>query len=326
LSAELIRLRAEAASSDSLEFPQDLGLNPRVVAAERAIFDTRRKQLQLELDVLRDRLAQREAEARELTAQQARLLSVVEPLRREVEISEGLFRGGTFSEIEILRLRGDLARTEGDILVLSATQERAASSIAEIETQIASAQSAYELTAQERISVVLAELSVVEESLIAAEDRVLRTALRAPVRGTINRVNVTNVGSVVQSGTVLADIVPLDDSLLVEAQVSPRDVAFVRVGAPASVKITAYDYLRYGDLPARVERIGADALLTEDGSSFFQVMLRTDSTFLQDENGSDLAISAGMIASIDIQSGQKTVLEYLVQPVLRAQHEALRER
>lgn len=326
LSAELIRLRAEALSADRLEFPDTHGLNPRVVAAEEAIFETRRKQLSLELTVLRDRLAQREAEANELTAQQTSLAAVVDPLRREVEISEGLYKDGTFSEIEILRLRGDLARIEGDILILGATQERARAGIAEIETQIASAKSAYELAAQERISVVLGDLSVVEESLIAAKERVSRTALRAPVRGTINRISVTNVGGVVQPATKLAEIVPLDDSLLVEAQVSPRDVAFVRVGAPASVKITAYDYLRYGDLSARVERIGADALELQDGGSFFRVMLRTDDTALKDGSGADLAISPGMIASVDIQSGQKTVLEYLIQPVLRAQHEALRER
>ena len=326
LSAELVRLRAEADSSEKIEFPDNHGWNPRVVAAEQAIFATRQQQLSLELDVLRDRLAQRQADARELVAQQERLLSVVAPLRQEVRISEELFADGTFSEIEILRLRGELARVEGDIVVLAAQQDRAEAGVAELETQISSAQSSYELTAKERISVVLADLAVVEESLIAARDRVSRTALRAPVRGTINRVNITNVGGVVQSGTVLAEIVPLDDSLLVEAQVSPKDVAFVRVGAPASVKITAYDYLRYGDLSARVERIGADALLTEDGGSFFQVMLRTDDTSLKDENGEELSISSGMIASVDIQSGQKTVLEYLIQPVLRAQHEALRER
>ena len=326
LSAELVRLRAEADSSEKIEFPDNHGWNPRVVAAEQAIFATRQQQLSLELDVLRDRLAQRQADVRELVAQQERLLSVVAPLRQEVRISEELFADGTFSEIEILRLRGELARVEGDIVVLAAQQDRAEAGVAEIETQISSAQSSYELTAKERISVVLADLAVVEESLIAARDRVSRTALRAPVRGTINRVNITNVGGVVQSGTVLAEIVPLDDSLLVEAQVSPKDVAFVRVGAPASVKITAYDYLRYGDLSARVERIGADALLTEDGGSFFQVMLRTDDTSLKDENGEELSISSGMIASVDIQSGQKTVLEYLIQPVLRAQHEALRER
>jgi adhesin transport system membrane fusion protein len=125
---------------------------------------------------------------------------------------------------------------------------------------------------------------------------------------------------------IMAEIVPLDDSLLIEAQVNPRDIAFVRVGASASVKITAYDYLRYGDLQAYVERIGADALQTSEGMPYFQVMLRTEKTGLSGEGGKNMRISPGMVASVDIQSGRKTVLEYLIQPVLRAQHEALRER
>ena len=326
LSAELIRLRAEASGADSLAFSEDAGLNARAVEAQTAVFETRRKQLELELTVLRDRLAQRLAERQELVAKRARLEAVAAPLRREVEISEELFADGTFSEIEILRLRGSLAEIDGDLTVLAASEDRALASIAEVETQISSARSAYGLAAQERISVVLAELAIVEETLRAARDRVSQTALRAPVRGTINRINITNVGSVVQPGALVAEIVPLDDSLLIEAEVNPRDVAFVRVGAPASVKITAYDYLRYGDLPAQVERIGADALQTSEGAPYFQVMLRTEETGLSGDGGENLSISPGMVASIDIQSGRKTVLEYLIQPVLRAQHEALRER
>ena len=326
LTAELLRLRAEASGAETLEFPDGHGLNPRAVEAQSAIFETRLKQLAIELDVLRDRLAQRRAERRELTAKRNRLEAVAAPLRREVEISEELFADGTFSEIEILRLRAQLAEIEGDLLVLSASEERAEANIAEIETQMVSAVSAYGLAAQERISTVLSDLAVVEETLTAARDRVSRTALRAPVRGTVNRIGVTNVGSVVQPATVMAEIVPLDDSLLIEAQVNPRDVAFVRVGAPASVKITAYDYLRYGDLDAVVERIGADALQTPEGTPYFQVMLRTSDTSLSEAGDAPLDISAGMVASIDIQSGRKTVLQYLIQPVLRAQHEALRER
>ncbi|MBO9403057.1 HlyD family type I secretion periplasmic adaptor subunit [Shimia sp. R9_3] len=325
LSAELVRLRAEAERADVLTFPTEQNWNARLIAAEIAVFDTRRSQLDLEISVLQDRLLQREAELVELTAKRARLEAVAAPLRREVQISEGLFASGSVPEIEILRLRGQLAEIEGDITVSEATELRVRASIAETEKQIGSAQSSYGLTARERISVVLGDLAVVEETLTAARDRVSRTDLRAPVRGTVNRISVTNVGSVVQPAMTLAEIVPLDDTLLIEAEVSPRDLAFVRVGADASVKITAYDYLRYGDLPAQVERIGADALNNADGVPYFQVMLRTEQTSLEGDNGA-LDISAGMVASIDIQSGRKTVLEYLIRPVLRAQHEALRER
>lgn len=325
LTAELMRLRAEADGQDALVFGTDAAINTRLIAAETAIFETRRNQLAVELSVLDDRLAQRQAELQELSAQKSRLAAISAPLRREVEISEGLFSNGSIAEIEILRLRGKLAELDGDLGVLNAKDVRVAASVREIEKQIASAASSYRLTARERISTVLGELAIVEETLTAARDRVSRAALRAPVRGTINRILVANVGSVVQPGVVLAEVVPLDDSLLIEAEVSPRDLAFVRVGADASVKITAFDYLRYGDLPARVERIGADALTSPDGVPFFRVMLRTERNTLSSDEG-DLSISPGMVASIDIQSGQKTVLEYLITPVLRAQHEALRER
>lgn len=325
LSAELVRLRAEADGDDALVFDPQSGVNARLVAAETAIFDTRRNQLAVELSVLEDRLAQREAELQELAAQRARLDAIAAPLRREVEISEGLFSSGSIPEIEILRLRGKLAEIDGDMGVFAATELRVVASVQEIEKQIESARSSYRLTARERIAAILGEVSVVEETLTAARDRVSRAALRAPVRGTVNRILIPNVGSVVQPGVVLAEIVPLDDSLLIEAEVNPRDLAFVRVGADASVKITAFDYLRYGDLPATVERIGADALTSPEGVPYFQVMLRTERTSLSSDSG-ELNISPGMVASIDIQSGRKTVLEYLIAPVLRVQHEALRER
>lgn len=325
LSAELIRLRAEAAGSDTLAFARVDGLSALVMNAETAIFETRKQQLALELEVLHTRSEQKRAELSELLAQRDRLKSVIRPLQREVEISTELFSQGALSEIEVLRLQSKLAEFEGDLLVLAASQTRVEAGLEEIRMQINSARSAYGLVAKERISTVLSDLSVVEESLRDARARVSRTALRSPVRGVVNRVNVTNVGGVVQPGKILAEIVPLEDSLVIEAEVQPRDIAFVRVNAPASVKITAYDYLRYGDLPATVERIGADALQAADGEPYFRVMLRTQKTSLESEEGV-LDISPGMVASVDIQSGTKTVLEYLLQPVLRAQHEALRER
>lgn len=335
LSAELVRLRAEAVGAAALDFAAEPGWAAELVAAQTAIFDTRQRQLDLEVSLLMERMRQRQAELAELAASRARLVAMAGPLRRELVLTEGLFASGAVPEIDLLRLRGQMAEIDGDIAVAEATEQRLRAGLAETETQIAATQAAYGLAARERISVVMAELAVVEESLHAARDRVSRTDLRAPVRGTVNRVHVSNVGSVVAAAVTLADIVPLDDTLLIEAQVSPRDLAFVRVGAPASVKITAYDYLRYGDLPAQVERIGADALSTPEGVPYFQVMLRTKDTVLRPADGAadaetasarTLAISPGMIASIDIQSGRKTVLEYLIRPVLRAQHEALRER
>jgi adhesin transport system membrane fusion protein len=145
------------------------------------------------------------------------------------------------------------------------------------------------------------------------------------VRGTINTINAKTIGAVVQPGAALVEIVPIDDSLLIEADLGPRDIAFVRTGERASVKISAYDYVIYGALEGEVVRIGADTIQSEQGTEFFRVVVRTDKSHLgTDEN--PLPIAPGMIASVDIQTGEKTVLSYLAKPILRARAEALRER
>ena len=160
----------------------------------------------------------------------------------------------------------------------------------------------------------------------AATDKLTRTSLRAPVHGTVNRLHVTTIGAVVQPGAPIVEIVPRDDQLLIEAQISPRDVAFIRPGHEASVKITAYDYLVYGALDGTVERIGADALTDTEGNQFFRVMVRTEESALPAASEGSLPISPGMVAQVDIQTGRKTVLDYLLRPLRRAQAEALRER
>jgi adhesin transport system membrane fusion protein len=152
-----------------------------------------------------------------------------------------------------------------------------------------------------------------------------RTVLRAPARGIVNRIPATTIGAVVQPGVPVLEIVPVEDRLLIEADIAPRDVAFIAAGEPASVKITAYDYLVYGALEGQVARIGADAVQDADGTPVFRVSIRTDQDHLE-HNGARLPIMPGMQAQVDIQTGSRTVLSYLLNPLLRARSEALRER
>jgi adhesin transport system membrane fusion protein len=168
------------------------------------------------------------------------------------------------------------------------------------------------------------ELAVVQEALRAAEDRVTRTELRAPVRGTVNALNVSTLGQVVQPGAPLAEIVPEGDALEIEVNVLPRDVAFIRPGDAASVKISAYDYLVYGALDGEISRIGADTVRDADGREFFRLTIVTDRTDLG-RGGESLPVTPGMTATVDIQTGRRTVLSYLVEPLLRVRSEALRE-
>lgn len=327
LLAAQIRIEAEAQGQEEIVFPPELEARaPEAVAAERAVFLSRRKQLRAEIAVLEDKRAQREAALLESRATIAKLEAQLAPLSEEIALTEELAERGSVPRIELLRLQSQLAVVSGELEVSRARLPGIEASLREAKGQIGTARSAYVLTARERGAEISAELAVLREALRAATDKVTRTSLRSPVNGTVNRVHVTTVGAVVQPGAPLVEIVPGDDKLLIEAQIRPRDVAFIRPGLPASVKITAYDYLVYGALDGIVERIGADALEDAEGNQFFRVMVRTEENALPAAEQGALPISPGMVAQVDILTGRKTVLDYLLRPLRRAQAEALRER
>lgn len=326
LLAEKSRLEAEAAYAREVMFSEALQRqNPQGVSAETALFLSRRQQLERQLAGLESKKRQREGELAELTASQARRLGVLAPLREEMALTQTLAKRGAVPEIELLRLKSRVAGLEGDLSVGEAAQARLQAQIEQANADLASARAAYALGARQRLAALEVELAIVEQSLAAARDRVARRTITSPARGTLNRLMFTTLGAVVQPGAILAEIVPQDDGLLIEAAISPRDVAFIAPGAPASVKITAYDYLTYGSLAAHVDRISADSITDAQGQTSFRVILRTKASHLGPSH-TPLPISPGMIAQVDIQTGRKTVLSYLTKPLLRARAEALRER
>ncbi|MFK7765137.1 MAG: HlyD family type I secretion periplasmic adaptor subunit [Roseobacter sp.] len=326
IRAEIARLEAEAAFAEEIQFPPGLQTrSPLATAAEEQVFLSRRDQLAQELDVLDAQLDQRRSEIAEAQALRRRTRAIIAPLSAEIDLTQDMFERGLVPQIELLRLQSRLAELTGDIAVSEATEMRLNAAFAEADKQISAARSAYVLTARQRLAKLLAERAMVQESLRSANDRVTRAQLRAPVRGTVNTINAQTIGAVVQPGAPLLEIVPIDDSLLIEANLGPRDIAFVRTGERASVKISAYDYLIYGALEGEVIRIGADTIASDEGTEFFRVIVRTDKSYLGTEQD-PLPITPGMIASVDIQTGEKTVLSYLAKPILRAQSEALRER
>ncbi|WP_425093690.1 HlyD family type I secretion periplasmic adaptor subunit [Tropicimonas sp. S265A] len=326
LLAEAARLEAEASLETMARWPPSLAERaPGAVAAELAILETRHAQLDSELQVLSDQRVGREGELAELRAEALKLSTVLEPLRAELALTENLVARGALPQIELLRLRGRLAEIEGDLAVGAARAPTLEAAIREADAQIDATRAAFVTRARQRLARVQLELAVVETGLEAATDRVDRTVLRAPARGIVNRIPATTIGAVVQPGAPVLEIVPVEDRLLVEADIAPRDVAFITVGEPASVKITAYDYLVYGALEGTVDRIGADAVQNGDGLPVFRVAIRTDADHLA-HNGALLPIRPGMQAQVDIQTGSRTVLSYLLRPLMRTGSEALRER
>ncbi len=326
LLAERARLEAEAQFADELAYdPVFATDHPLATAAEIQVFNSRREQIATELSVLDKNLAQRQSELAELEAQQTMREAMIAPLREEQALISDLAARNAVPRIELLRLNSRLAELEGEFSVGDAAAARLEAAIEQARAEITAARSSYVLSARQRLARLQVELAVLQESLKAAEDRVQRTQLRAPVNGTVNRLYVTTDGAVVQPGAPVAEIVPSDDGLLIEADIQPSDVAFIAPGDQVAVKITAYDYLIYGALEGEVERIGADTITDRDGRAFFRVIVRTEKNYVGSDE-SPLPISPGMIAALDIQTGQKTVMDYLLKPIRRAQSEALREK
>ncbi|MEM8651081.1 MAG: HlyD family type I secretion periplasmic adaptor subunit [Pseudomonadota bacterium] len=326
LKIERLRLNAEANQQDEFVVDADvMKLYEASVRAEAAVFASRRKQLLNELEVLENRLEQRNFEFQEATALETKIRTALEPLQKEAELTRRMVSRGVVPEIELLRLESRLAELAGDFEVAKSSKPRLQASIREAENLKQTTRNNYVNNARERLAKLEAELSVIQETIRAATDRVTRAQLRAPVKGIVNKINVATIGAVVQPGKDIMQIVPVDDGLMIEARIRPQDVAFLKPNEEASVKLTAYDYLIYGDLRGQVVRISADTIESTEGEEFYQVIVRTDKNHLG-ETEDRFPIIPGMIATVDIKTGKNTVLSYLMKPILRAQKESLRER
>ncbi|MGH0001216.1 HlyD family type I secretion periplasmic adaptor subunit [Pseudovibrio ascidiaceicola] len=326
LQARLARLIAEARQAN---LALDLSNTPADIAAflqrELAVYKARKEQLTAEVAVLRSQFSQKEQDLKQLEAEAQMLGANLTLIARELEINQQLYKRGVLPEIEFLRLKRQHTTLEGERQMLDASLASARSAKEEVLQKVASARTAFASQAQSDLVATKAELAVIEERLRGAEDRVHRSALVAPVRGVINKLNVSTIGAVVQTGEPLIEIVPLEDTLLIAAKIQPQHVAFLHPGQDVSVKITAYDYSIYGGLDGVLERISPDTSEDERGQAFFKVIVRTKQNHLGSEEN-PLPITPGMTASIDILTGEKSVLSYIAKPLLKVKAEALRER
>lgn len=327
LLAQIARLQTEVAGGTEIAFPEELvDDHPEIAASELALFLARQQGLESQTSILRQQLQQREQELEELRVNEAQYASSLDLARQELAIYEPLARTGVVAEVEVLRLRREVNDLDGRLRAARGALPRVESSIQEARDRLAEAALTFRSEAQAQLNQRRSELSVIDQSLRAAQDRVSRTDIRSPVRGIVNSLSLTTIGGVVQAGSELMQIVPLDDSLLVEARIRPADVAFLSPGLPATVKITAYDFSIYGGLRGTVERISADTLADpENGEAYYEIVVRTERNFLGTQDA-PLAIIPGMIASVDILTGEKSVLDYILKPLTKARDEALRER
>lgn len=325
LTAQVERLAAEA-EGRALTLPAEVTSSaPQVAADEQALYASRQRRLASEQRTLNEQLRQKTQELAEFRSKQEQFRSSLALVQQELDMSAPLVSSGAVSPVEILRLKRNAVELRGSMNANTLAIPRAEAAISEIKSRGQESELAFRADAARELNEKRNDLARISASRIAIDDRMSRTTVVSPVRGIVKTLKVNTIGGVVQPGSDLLEIVPLEDNLLIEAKVRPQDVAFLHPGQKAMVKFSAYDYTLYGGLPARLELIGADTITDDKDNSFYLIQVRTDSNHL----GSDsrpLLIIPGMIATVDIITGEKSVLDYLLKPVLKARAEALRER
>lgn len=326
LKAKAIRLRAEAEGKSELPaFPDEINQAlPELYAQERELLDERQRELEANRRILSEQLTQKEQAITELKSRAERLERSLGLTERELRVTRPLQAQGAVSEVEVLRLQRQVNDLRGELDEARLSVPRAEAELAEVEQRRVELDAGFRKEARTELSEVNAELSSMSAGNVALEDRVLRTQVRSPIRGVVKSLQVRTVGGVVQPGMDLVEIVPVGDNLLVEARVKPRDIAFLSPGLPAKVKLTAYDFAIYGGLEAQVEHISADTFVDERDEAYYLVRVRTSEPDLV-KDGKSYSIIPGMTAEVDILVGEKSVLSYIMKPVLRARASALRE-
>jgi adhesin transport system membrane fusion protein len=326
LMTSITRLQAEVEGKLVVEFPEDLVAKaPQSVAEELNAFRANKDKLQGQVMVLEQQLSQRKQEVSELSGKVNDLSAVIRLSQEEKRMTEPLVARGSAPRIELLQLERAIKEKQTELNGAKSAIPRAQAAISEAEARIGEIKKSFIADAQMELAAKTAEMSTVKQMLGALEDKKDRTDVRSPVNGTIKDFKINTVGGVVKPGDPIAEIVPMDDNLLVEAKIRPSDIARLRPGLPAMVKITAYDFTIYGGLKGEVADISADTIKNEKGEFFYRVKVRTKENSLR-RKGEVLPIIPGMIATVDVQTGKKTVMEYLMKPFLKTVENSMNEK
>jgi len=323
LRARQARLRALAEGSAFL--PPPPGESPaetRIVEEERRLYETRVSELNTQLAINRQQLEQRQQELTEMRSRKSAAERGLEFSQQELTKTKPLLASGAVSEVDILRLEREISKGRGDSEQAGAQISRVQAAIGEAQRKIQETELSFRNEARKEMADVLGKINALNQGAVALTDKVDKSQIKSPVRGRVQRLLANTVGGVVQPGKDIVEIVPLDDVLVLEAKVQPRDIAFIHPGQAATVKFTAYDFSIYGGLGAEVENISPDTVLDERGNAFYLVRVRTTRANF----GEKMPVIPGMTAEVDILTGNKTVMSYLLKPILKGKAYALRER
>ncbi|WP_066013400.1 HlyD family type I secretion periplasmic adaptor subunit [Endozoicomonas atrinae] len=326
LMARKARLMAEVEGGEPV-MPDSLTSQVPVLAdREIELFHNRQLELNSSVGVYQQQLAQQKKQVLETKAQREMLTRRFALLDEELQLARDLAAEGAVSRVEVLRLERQVSDTQGEKLIAEKNLERIAAQQEETQQRINETRLNFVNKARVELNETLAQLHELTAKETAVSDQVERTRVRAPMKGVVKQILVNTEGGVVQPGMVMMELIPVDDTLEVEARIRPQDIAFLHPGQKATVRFTAYDFTIHGGLDGELTHISADTIMDEQGESFYLARIKTDKSHLGGEGDNSRPVIVGMVASVDILTGKKTLLEYLLKPVLRAKQLAFSER
>ncbi|MDP5147669.1 HlyD family type I secretion periplasmic adaptor subunit [Shewanella sp. ULN5] len=344
LQTNVIRMRAELDSilisdmsadwrqqvkitKQSLIFPEELiAQEPALVKRQQEEYSGRLDNLSNQLEILVRQIQQRQQETEELASKISTLTTSYQLVSRELELTKPLAQKGIVPEVELLKLERIVNDIQGELQSLRLLRPKVKASMDEAILKRREAVFIYAADLRAQLNEMQTKLSRMNQAQIGAFDKVSKAVITSPVAGTIKSIHINTLGGVIQPGVEIIEIVPSEDRLLIETKIIPKDIAFLHPGLPAVVKVTAYDFTRYGGLKGTVEHISADTSQDEEGNSFYIIKVRTEESSLIKDDGTQMPIIPGMLTSVDVITGKRSILEYILNPILRAKDTALRER
>ncbi|SQH74004.1 HlyD family secretion protein [Shewanella benthica] len=310
-----------------LQFPGELiQQEPALVQRQSNEYSGRLDSLINQLEILARQIQQRQQESKELASKIDTLSRSYQLVSRELELTKPLADKGIVPEIELIKVERVVNDIRGELASLRLLRPKLKASQDEAILKRREAVLNFAADARTQLNELQTKLSRMNKAQVGAQDKVNKAVIKSPVNGTIKTIHINTLGGVVQPGIDIIEIVPSDDQLLIETKILPKDIAFLHPGLPAIVKVTAYDFTRYGGLNGVVEHISADTTQDEEGNSFYLVRVRTGLSSLTKDDGTKMPIIPGMLTSVDVITGKRSVLEYILNPILRAKDTALRER
>jgi len=325
LEAKIIRLKAESNSKEFKATKKLIERIPMFVENEKSLYLTNLQKLKSKTDGLNNQLLQKKNELFEAKTKLIHLKKSLKMIQKEVSMTKPMVLRGVSSKVDFLKLQREENKVEQEYDAIRKSIPRLKSAINEVKNNISEVKYLFRSESKVKLNETLAELKTLQVNSTALEDQVTRTVVRSPMKGIVQELFVHTIGGVIRPGADIIEIVPIDQTLLVEVKIKPADIAFIYIGQKSKVKFSAYDFSIYGGLSGEVIYMSPDTIKDEKDKVFYTIRIKTDKNYLE-RNGKHLKIIPGMTVNVDIMTGKKSVLDYILKPILKTKQYTFTER